>query len=127
MNDRIKWSDKEWAAHLDITEQQVPGIRKDIETYYLSYVAQTKKATEQPASVIADGKWHLFIDRRHDTPSGSPRFIPMVSCNDGFDTAELAAKDANERIIPTLEFTPLVAKLNGFPVRALQLLRVNIK
>ena len=121
---RDNWTDADWAKHLGVEESKVPEIRDFVENNYFIYISRFITETFNGKY---DNLYHVGMDRRHDKPSGSVRFIPLFTDNTGFYSAEDAAKYANKYLIPTLELTELLSKITEIPVRALQLLKVKTK
>lgn len=115
--EQLKWTDKEWAAHMGCAAQQVPNIRKYILDNYFVGVGRLRDT----------GKYSYELYRVDYSPSGWPRYHVVQSTNKMFESLILATKDANETFIPTLNFTPMAAEMLNIPARALQMLHVTEK
>jgi hypothetical protein len=112
---RENWTNAEWAKHLGVSASKIPTLKKIASN---SYVVSVERK-------IDDSRWHFVLLRKHKTPRGAARLIPVDRGDKGFPTAEAAAKDANERIIPKLELTEFQSKINEVPPGILQFLKVK--
>ena len=115
--EQLKWTDEQWATHLGCAVQQVPAIRAFVLKNYFPALAQNKET----------GKYVFFMSRLETTIAGSDRLMPLLSSDKEFSDKNIAMKHANETIIPSLEFKPMVARVLGMPQRALQMLHIKKK
>ncbi len=115
--EQLTWTDNQWAAHLGCAPAQVQYIKKLLADTYCASIVKYRTSH----------KYGFLLTRRHDTPSGFPRVVPVVSSDVHFDTHAAAAKHANEQIIPKLELTSFWADTYGVPAQMLQMLHVNEK
>lgn len=112
---RLKWTDVDWARHLGCSAKIVVESRKWLESNIF-------------ANVNIDPKTETYgieVSKRHDTPSGAFRTIPIMTIRTTYKTADDCIKYANEKFIPTLELTRFWAQTYGVPQRTLQMLRVG--
>ncbi|MBQ2017088.1 MAG: hypothetical protein II208_00995 [Alphaproteobacteria bacterium] len=116
-SEQLKWTDKQWAAHMGCAVQHVPNIRKYVLDNYFVGVGQFRDT----------GKYSCELYRLDYAPSGYARFHSVTSTNQSFETADAATKFANETFIPELKLLPMVAKIANVPVCALQMLHVKEK
>ena len=111
-------SDVEWAKILEVDENKIPKIKKIIRDNYRVHIIKTNPSGRE---AYCDGKYHGYIERRHDTPSGMERWIPQITINQGYDTIEEAVTTTNKFLL-SLEFSPFAAAINEVPIKSLQLL-----
>ena len=110
--EQLNWTDKQWASHLAWDVRDIPALRKWVTENYFPGIAKNKE----------NGKFVFFITKLDRTPSGATRVLPFVSSDKEFESLTLATQYANQEILPRMEFSPVVAKMMGVPMRALQIL-----
>ncbi len=113
---RISWTNLDWAEHLGCLVQKVSEYREWVNENYFAYVGQNTETKE----------YRIYIDRRHDTPSGMFRTITVASSKP-FSNGKECAAYGRDILIPSLELSEFHAKLNGVPSRVLQLLKLSSK
>ncbi|MBQ8728851.1 MAG: hypothetical protein IJY77_01000 [Alphaproteobacteria bacterium] len=113
--EQLTWSDNQWAAHLGCAPAEMKYIKKLLADTFCASIVKYRTSH----------KYGFLLTRRHDTPSGFPRVIPVISSDVHFDTHSAAAKHANEQIIPKLELTSFWADTYGIPAQVLHMLHVN--
>ncbi len=112
---RLKWTNEDWARFLGCSGPLVVKYRKMVNDNFYAYVGRH----------IDTKKYDFAIERRHDTPSGSPRFIPMLTTSRHFDTEHECRNWVQKTLIPSLELNDFYASLYKMPARALQLVKVR--
>jgi len=115
--EQLNWSDFEWAMHLNCTARKVQAIKKLVTENYFPCIVKNNET----------GKYAFHLSRLDKTPSGAERVLPMMTGKTEFATEAEAIKNANEVIIPDLEFNPIVAWKNEIPRRAIQMLHIYEK
>lgn len=115
--EQLKWNDKQWAAYLGCAAPDVIKYKQWITENYIPYIALNVDTHEYVAGV-----W-----RRSFAPSGSVRYMDVVTMPTHATKPELARAFANEQLIPGLEFMPKVAQLYNVPPKILQMLHMNQK
>lgn len=113
--EQLKWTDKEWAAHLGCAATDIPRFKKYLKENF-------------SISILADKNtgWRIVeIQQRHDTPSGNIRYIPMVSTVPRVASAEEMTNYANNKVIPSLILSDTAASIRGVPTKILQMLHIN--
>ena len=113
--EQLKWTDKEWALHLECDAQRVPEIRNIITKKYIPGIAQHSKT----------GKYMFCMSKMDIAPSGAERVLSVVSSDKEFEFEDKAIKYANEEILPRLELKSFHAEMLGVPTRALQMLHIG--
>lgn len=115
--EQLNWTDKDWAKHLQCNIADVPRFKKYLEENFVLGIWQ-----EGPS-----GLRYAQVEARHDTPSGSIRFIP-VATSGGFDwPLEKMVEYTNNKFVPSLEFKPFVAEMCNVPTKVLQMLHIYQK
>lgn len=113
--EQLKWTDKQWAEHLKCSALDVPKFKKYLDEHFWLGIWQERDTRLKYAE----------IQMRHDTPSGSVRYIPMVTSR-GFDMSlDGMVQYTNNQFIPSLELKPAVASLRGVPTKILQMLHIE--
>lgn len=102
--EQIKWTDTQWAAHLDCAVQEIPGIRARINATYKPYIAQNRQTKKYYVALYGSN------------------FLPK---NPQFDTKDAAIKYANNKVIPELVLGKKAASLIRVPQKALQMLHIE--
>ena len=113
--EQLGWTDKDWAKHLQCKVADVPRFKKYLEENFVLGIWQ-----EGPR-----GLKYAQIEVRHDTPSGSVRFIPMATSG-AFDwPLDKMVEYTNNVFVPSLELKPFVAGMHNVPTRVLQMLHIK--
>lgn len=113
--EQLNWSDFKWAVHLDCNAHKVPAIKKFVTENYFPCIVKNKET----------GKYAFQLSRLDKAPSGAERVLPMMTGKTEFATEAEAITNANEVIIPDLEFSPIFAWTNEIPRRAIQMLHIE--
>ncbi len=112
---RLNWTDVDWAAHLGCPVNMVAQYRAIVNDNFVACIRRE----------ALTNKYKVCLERRHDTPSGMRRTIPVFSSARGFRSPELCRKYAQLRVIPSLELNTYWAMILGIPQRALQMINVR--
>ena len=115
--EQLTWTDTQWARHLQWKIDDIPALRKWMTEHYFPVIIQSKESR----------KFYFCLTKLRRTPSGHEYETVVISSQKGFLSAPDAIKDANEVIIPGLEFNPARAQIMGVPPRALQMLHIYEK
>ena len=115
MENRINWSDQDWAKHLGIEVKDLPRVRNFINDNY--DVATVRNQFTN--------KYSVALYKYHKSPSGFKTLQLMATANQEFAESAQAVKYANEQFLSKLEMTDLWAKSLNMPKRALQLLSIR--
>lgn len=115
--EQLKWTDKEWASHLQWDVQDIPSLRKWMTENYFPQIVKISRT----------GNFAFHMTKLDIAPSGAKRIRTIVSSDKEFESFARAAQYANQEILPRMEFSPFVAKLMGVPTRALQMLHIHEK
>lgn len=115
--EQLKWTDKQWAAYLGCAVQEVPKFKKYLEEHFCLGICTEGKT----------GPKYVQIQVRHDTPSGSVRYIPMVTSKPFDLPLDGVIEYANNVFVPSLELNPFAAEIHGIPAKAIQMLHINQK
>lgn len=113
--EQLKWTDTQWASHLEWDVRDIPALRKWVNETYFPGIAQNKNT----------GKFLFYMSKLSVTPSGAQRVLPFVTSDKEFESQKRATKYANEEILPRMELNPITAQATGIPVRVLQMLHIN--
>lgn len=113
--EQISWTDTQWAAYLGCAAADVEKYRNWLTKNYVPSVVKNVGAKQ----------FYGLVVRRHDTPSGAPRFIPMVSTQQAFKTSEDARVYVNETMIPAMELTAFWADAYKVPQKVLQMMHIE--
>jgi hypothetical protein len=113
--EQLDWTDKQWAAHLGCSVQEVPHIRTYVYANFFPVIEQDK-----------DTKAYNFMMTRMSTSfAGTRRVILTVSDKKAFADVESARTHANNEVIPKLELTKFWSDALYIPKRALQMLHIK--
>ncbi|MBR5153609.1 MAG: hypothetical protein IKW57_02335 [Alphaproteobacteria bacterium] len=112
---QLTWTDEQWAAHLKCAPNDIPRLRKWV---YENYCPSIVKHT-------VEKQYSFVLTRRQYTPSGFPRYIPIIESAQSFCTSNQATEYANEKIIPNLEMNDFWARANQVPAGILQMLHIE--
>ena len=115
MENRINWSDSDWAKHLGIEERELKRVRNFVNENY--DVATVRNQFTK--------KYSVALYKYHVSPSGFKTLQLMATANQEFAEAAQAVKYANENFLSKLEMTEDWAKSVNMPKRALQLLSIR--
>ena len=115
-SEQLKWTDKEWASHLQWDVRDIPAVRKWLRPFFASIAINQD-----------NGNYTFYISRLDFAPSGATCFMPLVSFNTKFNIEKQARQYANEVIIPALYYNPMDAQEMGVPPRVLQMLHIKEK
>ena len=115
--EQLKWTDEQWAAHFNCAPTDIPRIRQWVADYYCPSIVRNRSARQ----------YSFLLTRRQDSPSGFPRFIPIMESAQSFVTSAQAMEYANEKIIPNLQINEFWARVNRVPSGVLQMLHINEK
>ena len=113
--EQLKWTDEQWAKHLQCNTADVPRFRDFVTETFIPYVISYK----------ANTRYAVAIDRRHDTPSGAYRLIPMITSERMFPSENQAIDYANNELFPSLALNPIAAAMHKIPTNALNLLHLE--
>lgn len=109
------WNDEQWAAHLETSVEKIPEIRTMIKDNYL-------------ATIVTDsftGLYAVAIYAYEMTPSGFKRPILSTTSKKEFVKPSEAIVYANEKFLPNLVLSKLVADSMRIPANAIQMLSVK--
>ncbi len=115
--EQLKWTDKEWASHLQWDVHDIPYLRTWVSANYFPGIALDKN----------NGCFVFCLDRIDFAPSGATRFRPVTTLPTKQQDKNKAIKVANEEIIPSLELAPFISECMCVPSRILQMLHIDEK
>ena len=113
--EHLKWTDKQWAAHLGCAVQEVPHIRTYVDANFFPDIEQNNDTKE----------YNFFMTRMSTSMAGTRRVMLMLSDKELFSDFESARKHANNEVIPKLELTKFRSDALHIPKRALQMLHIK--
>lgn len=113
--EQLKWTDKQWAAHLGCAVQEVPHIRTYVDANFFPVIEQDKNTKA----------YNFLVTRMSTSMAGTRRIMPMVSDKKVFADFEAAVQYANNEAIPKLELTKFWSDALYIPKRALQMLHIK--
>ena len=113
--EQLKWTDKQWAAHLGCAVQEVPHIRTYVLANFFPDIEQDKDTKA----------CNFFMTRMSTSIAGTRRVMLMVSDKKLFSDFESARTHANNEVIPKLELTKFWSDALYIPKRALQMLHIK--
>jgi hypothetical protein len=113
--EQLTWTDEQWAAHMDCPVQEVPSIRKYMTENFFPEIERNKET----------GEYYFAMSKMDTSFAGTKRVLPMITGKEKFSSFESAAKNANQNIIPKLEFNRFWSWALDVPQRALQMLHVK--
>lgn len=116
-HEQLKWTDKEWASHLQWDVQDIPSLRKWMTENYFPQIVK----------ITRTGNFAFHMTKLDIAPSGAKRIMTIVSSNKEFESFARAAQYANQEILPRMELTKVAADMMGMPTRALQMLHIKTK
>ena len=115
MENRINWSDQDWAKHLGIEVKDLPRVRDFVnDNYYVTTVRNQ-----------ITNKYSVALYKYHKSPSGFKTLQLVATANKEFAESAQAVKYANENFLSTLEITDAWTQSLNIPKRALQLLSIR--
>jgi len=114
-NDRLNWTDKDWAAYLGCPVEHIQKYRDRLEKDFVSRVDIKK----------SDGNYHYCLYTYRVNESGNKMLQPIYSSTTGFSSEKNAVDEANEKIIPILLLPEPYARKNNMPDKALQMLVIK--
>lgn len=113
--EQLQWSDKQWAKYLGCTVWKYKKACKILQERFSIGIFKKN----------GSGKYYIALDRRHDTPSGAVRYIPVIATKIEFDSVDSAVNYANEILIPSLELAESCAASYNMPTKMLQTLHIK--
>ena len=113
--EQLKWTDKQWAAHLGCAVQEVPHIRTYVYANFFPVIEQNNDTKE----------YNFLVTRMSTSMAGTRRVMPMVSDDNVFADFEAAVQYANNKAIPKLELKKFWSDALYIPKRALQMLHIE--
>lgn len=111
--EQLKWTDKQWASHMQWDVRGIPALRKRMTENYF------------PSIVQKNGLFVFRITKLEITSSGEKCELPFVLSDKAFESSERATQYANQEILPRMEIPTAYAKNIGVPKRALQMLHIH--
>ena len=115
MENRINWSDEQWASHLGIETKDLPRVRNFIDENYSATIVRNKNTNN---FTVALYKYHV-------APSGFKTLQLMATATKDFPDSAKATYYANSEFLPNLELSDFFEKSLKMPKRALQLLSIR--
>ncbi len=112
---RLNWTDVEWAKHLGCPVEMVTGYREWVNNNYIAYIAQNP----------ATKRYMVVVDRFDYAPSGWKRCLPMITSERQFISPSIAEKYAERKFIPSLQLAEYNAKIHSVPAKAIQMLKIR--
>lgn len=109
--EQLKWTDKQWAEYLGCSIRTFKKARTIVQENYSINIAKN----------LTSNKYFIALDKRHDTPSGAIRYIPVFTTKKEFATIDEAVKFANETLIPSLQLNATL----GLPTKILQTMHIQ--
>ena len=116
MEDRINWSDEQWAVHLGIPVTTLSHTRNSVDDQYLVNVVR---------STMNANLFTVALYKRNTMPSGIKTLQLIATAPKEFPESFEARKYANNEFLPSLEMTDDWARMARLPKRALQLLSIR--
>ena len=116
MQDRINWSDEQWATHLEIPVTQLSRIRNSVDEQYLAEIVR---------STVNAKNFTVALYKRNTALSGIKTLQLIATAPKEFSESFEARMYANNEFLPSLEMTADWAKIAKLPKRALQLLSIR--
>ena len=115
MENRINWSDQDWAKHLGIEVKDLPRVRNFVNDNYDVTTVRNQ----------ITNKYSVALYKYHTSQSGFKTLQLMATASKEFPESAQAIKFANENFLSTLEMDDNWAKSVNMPKRALQLLSIR--
>lgn len=109
---RSKWTDLDWATYLGCPVTKVTGIRNFLYGTYLTSIARNEKT----------GRYCFAMYKYDVAPYGTIGFQLVKIGKKEFTGIMDALRDANENIIPEMEFSDFWTNAYNVPKRALQMM-----
>ncbi len=110
VENRLHWTDVDWAQHLGCPEKMVGKIRHTINTKYSANIAQDPKTNWYRVTV-------KYLDKG--------RTITVAVSGNSFESWDSCWNYAYHDFIPSLELNRAKAKLFAVPRRAIQMLQLG--
>jgi hypothetical protein len=114
---RIGWTDRDWANHFNCTLQNVHQYRKVLKQNFLPCIEIDKENRE----------FYFVLYKIGSTLSGKQKLVPMISGGMAFDSHKDAIKDAYTNIMPGITLEKNWAAGHHIPVNAIQMMHVRMK
>ncbi len=109
------WTDNQWADYLKCLPTDIPKLKEWLrENYFIGIVQDTQTKLK-----------YIELSRRHDTPSGSVRYIHIASSQPHDATLDEMVGYANNKFIPSLYLSTLSTTYNRVPQNVLHMLHVE--
>lgn len=115
MENRINWSDEQWASHLGIEPKDLPRVRDFMNENYSAAIVRNKNTNN---FTVALYKYHV-------APSGFKTLQLMATATKDFPDSAKATYYANNEFFPSLEMNDFWDKSLKIPKRAFQLLSIR--
>ena len=112
---RNRWTDKQWAKHLDTSVERVPEIRAAIKNNYSATIVMDK----------ITGLYAIAIFTYEMTPSGFKRPILSTTSKKEFVKESDAIVFANKKYLPVLSLSKFAADSINVPANAIQMLHIK--
>jgi hypothetical protein len=113
--EQLKWTDKQWAAHLGCAVQEVPHIRTYVYANFFPVIEQNNDTKE----------FNFMMTMMSTSMAGTRRVMSMFSNDEVFADFKAAVKYANNEVIPKVELTKFRSDALNIPKRALQMLHIK--
>ena len=113
--EQLTWTDEQWAVHLGCAAQRVPQFKQWVRENYFIGIFENRDTKKK----------FIEIQRINNAPSGSVRFVPLVSTQPKTASLNMMVTEANTQVIPSLVLSDLVAEYNNVPPKVLQMLHIE--
>jgi hypothetical protein len=113
--EQLTWTDKQWAAHLGCSVQEVPHIKTYVRANFFPVIEQNNDTKE----------YNFLLTMMSTSMAGTRRVVPRVSDEKVFADFKTAVQYANNKVIPELELTKFWSDALYIPRKALQMLHIE--